>query len=226
MTNRPYTTVVLAMSADGKIADYQRTHPGFGSAVDLQHLETQVANADGVLMGASTLRAGGTAMRVQNADFIQQRQAKGQPQQPIQILASASAAIDAALPFFRQPIPRWLLTTSEGATLWEDRSEFERILVTSTDDQQSNWNNALSTIANLGIKRLAVLGGGEIVASLFAVDGIDELWLTVCPVILGGTRAPTPVDGMGFAADVAPRLQLLEAKPYQQEVFLHYRVVR
>ncbi|WP_071517017.1 RibD family protein [Geitlerinema sp. PCC 9228] len=226
MTKRPYTTVVLAMSADGKIADYQRSHPGFGSAADLQHLETQVAAADGVLMGASTLRAGGTAMRVMDANLIQQRQANGQPEQPVQILASASAAIDAALPFFRQPIPRWLLTTAEGATLWEGRSEFERILIGSTDDRQGNWHQSLRTIADAGIQHLAVLGGGELVASLFAIDGIDELWLTVCPVILGGTRAPTPVDGMGFAADVAPRLQLLEAKPYQQEVFLHYRVVR
>jgi 5-amino-6-(5-phosphoribosylamino)uracil reductase len=226
MTNRPYTTVVLAMSADGKIADYQRSHPGFGSAADLQHLETQVAAADGVLMGASTLRAGGTAMRVMDVNLIQQRQAKGQPEQPVQILASASAAIDSALPFFRQPIPRWLLTTSEGATLWEGRSEFERILVSSTEDNKTNWNDALSTIADLGIERLAVLGGGELVASLFAVDGIDEVWLTVCPVILGGTQSPTPVDGAGFAADVAPRLQLLAAKPHQQEVFLHYRVVR
>ncbi len=226
MTNRPYTTVVLAMSADGKIADYQRTHPGFGSAADLQHLETQVAAVDGVLMGASTLRAGGTAMRIQDTALMQQRQAQGQPEQPVQILASASAAIDPALPFFRQPIPRWLLTTSGGATLWEGRSEFEHILVSSTEDSKTNWNEALANIADLGIERLAVLGGGELVASLFAVDGIDELWLTVCPVILGGTQSPTPVDGMGFAADVAPRLQLLEAQPHQQEVFLHYRVVR
>ena len=53
---------------------------------------------------------------------------------------------------------------------------------------------------------------------------IDEIWLTICPLILGGQNSPTPADGEGFLSSVAPRLQLLEVKPVGQEVFLHYQV--
>jgi 5-amino-6-(5-phosphoribosylamino)uracil reductase len=62
-----------------------------------------------------------------------------------------------------------------------------------------------------------------LVASLLAADLIDEFWLTVCPLILGGITAPTPVDGAGFSAQLAKHLELLSVETIEQEVFLHYR---
>ena len=86
-----------------------------------------------------------------------------------------------------------------------------------------DWVAALQQMASLGLSRLAVLGGGQLVASLVAADLIDELWLTVCPLILGGATAPTPVEGEGFYPALAPRLELLSVQAIEQEVFLHYR---
>jgi 5-amino-6-(5-phosphoribosylamino)uracil reductase len=76
----------------------------------------------------------------------------------------------------------------------------------------------------LGVGRLAILGGGELVASLLKADLVDEFWLTICPLILGGTAAPTPVEGEGFFPQLAPRLELLGVEAIAQEVFLHYRL--
>jgi riboflavin biosynthesis pyrimidine reductase len=41
--HRPHTTVILAMSADGKIADVRRSPARFGSKTDIAHLEEQIA---------------------------------------------------------------------------------------------------------------------------------------------------------------------------------------
>jgi len=227
---RPHTIIVLAISADGKIADAQRSPPRFGSPTDKAHLEAQVAQADGVLFGAATLRAGGTAMKVVNPDLIQRRLDQGKPPQPVQIVCSRSAKIDPQLRFFRQVVPRWLLTTAAGAISWQERPEFEQVLVISQEnsanpfENQDDWIPVFEQLAELGLQRLAILGGGELIASLLAVDLVDELWLTICPLLLGGANAPTPVDGVGFAAEVAPRLELLSAQPIEQEVFLHYRL--
>ncbi len=57
-------------------------------------------------------------------------------------------------------------------------------------------------------------------------DMIDEFWLTICPLILGGSTAPTPVEGSGFFFELAPRLQLLEVHTVESEVFVHYRLQR
>lgn len=223
LLDRPDTTVVLAMSADGKIAgdDGQVT---FTSKADYAHLERQVAAADAVLVGAATLRAGRTAMRVQNSELIESRVQQGKPEQPAQIICTRSARLDPEMPFFRQSIPRWLLTTNAGAQDWEVPTQFDQVLVHETDEQSVDWEPALARLKELGIEKLAVLGGGEIVAALLAADLIDEIYLTVCPLLMGGSERPTLVGGPGFPVDEAPRLALLNLQQVDQELFLHYKV--
>ncbi|MBO1348253.1 MAG: RibD family protein [Hormoscilla sp. GUM202] len=233
--SKPHGTIVLAMSADGKISDVGRSPARFGSAADKAHLEKQIAMADGVLFGAGTLRAYGTTMPIANPKLLQQRESDGKPPQPVQILVSRSANIDSSLRFFQQPVPRWLLTTAAGAKHYHsDRyrpdvtnstgSEFEKIIIAKMGNQGIDWVEAFRQLAQLELKRLAILGGGELVASLLAADVIDELCLTVCPLILGGAAAPTPVEGAGLLS--AQHLQLLSVDTREQEVFLHYSIVR
>lgn len=223
MTNRPRTTVVLAMSADGKIADVLRSPARFGSAIDRRHLEEQVAAADAVLFGAATLRTYGTTLRVTAPDLQAQRQEYGQSPQPIQIVCSASGNLDPQLRFFQQPVPRWLLTTSAGKQPWQSSDQFARILVAQFDTK-AGWAQVFQQIYAAGVSQLAVLGGGELVASLVAADLIDEFSLTLCPLLLGGRTAPTPLGGAGFAEAIAPRLKLLSVRTIEQEVFLRYQV--
>ncbi|MCT7960706.1 RibD family protein [Laspinema sp. D1] len=226
MSDRPVTTVVLAMSADGKISDSLRSPLLFGSPADKNHLEQQVAAADAVITGAGTFRVKDKAMRVVDPNRINQREEAGKPPQPVQIVASASGNLPPHLPLFQQPVPRWLVTTPSGAEPWRNHSGFDKILVSETPSGGVDWHNAFQQIATLGIKKLAILGGGNLVASLLAEDLIDELWLTICPLLIGGTNAPTPLDGSGFTTQTAPRLELLEVKTIEAEVFLHYRLRR
>lgn len=224
--HRPHTTVVLAMSADGKITDFQRSPARFGSNTDRTHLEQQIAAADAVLLGAGTLRAYGTTMTISQPTLLKHRQQEGKPTQPIHIVTTHSGQINPEIRFFQQSIKRWLLTTTTGAQFWQDKPDFDQILVFTTPTEKIDLTAALRQLASLHITRLAVLGGGALVASMLESDLIDELWLTICPLILGGQTAPTPVDGQGFMSKLAPRLQLLEVKTIDQEVFLHYRLQR
>ncbi|MEM8719266.1 MAG: RibD family protein [Cyanobacteria bacterium P01_G01_bin.39] len=226
MNYRPHTTAILAMTADGKIADYQRTAARFGSIHDRTHLEQQVALVDGVLFGAATLRSYGTTMSVSNQILLQERRLRSQLPQPIQIVVSASGDLDPHWRFFQQPVPRWLLTVPSGAEKWRTQSGFERILIvhgTKENNSAINWGATFDQLQALGLHKLAILGGGELIASLLEVDLIDELWLTICPVIFGG-NAPTPVGGQGFIQSQGKKLQLQAVKQVEQEVFLHYFV--
>ncbi|NMG06980.1 RibD family protein [Brasilonema sp. UFV-L1] len=224
--HRPHTTVVLAMSADGKIADVRRSPARFGSKTDIAHLEEQIALADAVLFGAGTLRAYGTTLTISHPQLLQQRTQAGKPSQPVHILITHSANLNPEIRFFQQPVKRWLMTTTTGALFWKQRPEFEQILAFETPTAKVDIRAALQHLTTLGIKRLAVLGGGELVASMLELDLIDEFWLTICPLLIGGSTAPTPVEGRGFFAFVAPRLQLLEVVTVEQEVFVHYRLQR
>lgn len=231
MNNRPHTVAILAMSADGKISDRQRSPARFGSANDKYHLEQQVSLADGVIFGADTLRAYGTTMSVSAPELVRGRIERSQPAQPVQIVVSASANLDPAWRFFQQPVPRWLLTVPNRAQLWHNKAEFERILIIHgtkennlTNNLTIDWHATFTQLHSLGLNRLAILGGGELIASLLAVDLIDELWLTICPLLLGGKTSPTPVGGIGWLQSEGKQLELIETKQIEQELFLHYRV--
>ena len=232
--NKPQTTVVLAMTADGKITDRASSPARFGSKIDKLHLEKQISFVDAVIFGAGTLRSYGTTLPITNPKLLQARKKRSQPPQPIHIVCSASGKIAPQLRFFSQPVPRWLLTTATGAKFWQEKTEFERILISRDDrniqpmdDSQSiEWMAILAQLKQLGIDKLAILGGGNLVASLLAVDAVDEFYLTICPFILGGQNAPTPVEGKGWLQEQGRKLELISVKQIEREVFLHYKIIR
>jgi 5-amino-6-(5-phosphoribosylamino)uracil reductase len=82
---------------------------------------------------------------------------------------------------------------------------------------------------DLGVRVLLVEGGPTFNADLFARDAVDELFLTVGPVIVAGRDTITTVEGdRPYTRETVPRLQLLSAVPNEDtdEVYLRYRIRR
>lgn len=219
------TTLVLAMTADGKISDVQKSPPTFGSKQDYAHLEAQMALADVILVGSGTLNDGGETVLVANPELIQARILRNQTAQPTQIICSRTGKMDRELPFFSQLIDRWLITTKVGSTDWVDLDKFDRVLICETTEGDIDWDVVRVQLSELEIETICFLGGSALAASLFAANFIDELWLTICPVIYGGVDAPSPVSGIGFTPPLAPRLELLSVEKVEQEIFIHYKVL-
>lgn len=228
MKDKLKTTAILAMTADGKITDYHNSAARFGSSHDKVHLEKQVSLVDGVMFGANTLRAYGATLPVTNPALLEERKKRSQSPQPVQIVVSKSGNLNSEWRFFQQPIPRWLLTVSNGAKKWQNMPEFERILLAQSVESKDisvDWISTFTQLQQLGMHKLAILGGGELIASLIAKDLIDELWLTVCPIIFGGQTASTPVGGRGFLQSEGKKLSLIEVKQIKSELFLHYQIL-
>ncbi|MCP9786973.1 RibD family protein [Cyanobium sp. N5-Cardenillas] len=188
----PELRLVLAVSLDGRLAPADGGAAQLGGAGDRQVLEEALAWADAALVGAETLRRHGSTCLIHRPALVEDRRCQGRSPQPIAIAVSRSGRLPAALPFFRQPLVRWLLQAAPLPPA-APAPGFEHHL------PLQSWSQALETLGGLGLRRLVVLGGAQLAASLAAEDLLDELQLTVCPRLLGGVHGWLPVE-----AQVAP----------------------
>jgi len=212
---RPRLRLVLAISLDGRLAPAEGGAAQLGGPGDRRRLEEALAWADVVLMGAQTLRVHGCTCLIHAEDLLENRRRLGLPPQPPVVVWSRRGQISADLPFFRQPLERWLLAADEPANHPPAGAKgFLHIL------PFEDWPRALARLEALGVERVAVLGGAQLAAALVAARLLDELQLTVCPTLLGGPNLWLPADAW---SDPSMRWALME---YQQleggEQLLHY----
>ena len=117
------------------------------------------------------------------------------------------------------PVQKRLI--ENGAT-----SQFDRIIYAKTAGGEIDWIDAFQQLENYWYQTFGDSGRGK-TGSVCAGCRLGRRTLADgVPLILGGADAPTAVEGKGFLADLAPKLELLAVKQVGQEVFLHYRVDR
>jgi 5-amino-6-(5-phosphoribosylamino)uracil reductase len=221
------TTVVLAMTADGKISAVDPQAPRDSDEADQAHVEYQVSLADLILVGAGTIRAEGVSFTIRNPELLAARKVRGQSPQPITCVVSGSLDLSPDLPFLSQDIERWILTTRTGLERNSDATTLQKLAeLIDLGDTDLDWDRAYSLMAERGINKVVALGGGSLTAALAKVGRIDDWWLTIWPVIYGGKDAPSPVEGEGFVPNAAPHLQLVETRQIGSELFLHYRTLK
>ena len=221
------TTVVLAMTADGKISPVDPNVPGYSDADDQAHLEYQFSLADLVLVGAGTIRAEGVTFTIRNPELLAARKVRGQPPQPITCVVSGSLDLSLDLPFLTQDIERWIFTTRTGLERNSDATALQKLAeLIDLGNTDLDWERAYTLMAERGIHKIVALGGGSLTASLAQAGRIDDWWLTIWPVMYGGKHALSPVEGEGFVANAIPHLQLVETRQIGSELFLHYRTLK
>ena len=217
------------MTADGKIATANRAASSFGSPKDKEHLLELRATADAVMAGARTVDANPVTLGPGPARFRRLRLKRGLAEYNLRIVVSREGSVNpAARIFARRFSPLIILTTRRAG------AQRIRTLQTLADEvricgsREIDWSRTLRWLKEeWKVNRLLCEGGGELNWALFHADLVDELHLTVCPVIFGGARAPTIAEGAGFPVlGEATRLELASARRQGDEMFLVYRALR
>ena len=108
---------MLASSLDGRLAPAGGGAAQLGGAGDRAVLEASLAWADGCLIGARTLRVHGTTCLIREPGLLARRATQGRSPQPLAVVVSRSGHLAPTLPFFSQPLRRWLLQAAGPAPL-------------------------------------------------------------------------------------------------------------
>jgi len=218
--NRPFVFINMAMSADGKIASTNGTVSSFGSRTDHARLLELRTKADAILTGAGTLNA---------QPDITLGPSNKEKKLPIRVIVSGQGHVSPKHKLFQTTGAPIVVLTSQGISrrrLKELETVADTVLVCGTNSV--NFKKALHFLSKkYNSKRILCEGGGKLNDSLFRAGLVDEVNLTICPLILGGKDAPTIADGTGFKRLTdAAQFKLHSRKEVDNEMFLTYRAVR
>jgi riboflavin-specific deaminase-like protein len=217
-----------AVSLDGKLALENRSVIQFSSARDRRFVFQLRAEADAVLCGAETVESFSIDLAAGSPACVKKRLRLGLSPEPLRILVSDDGDILPEARVFKKPVsPIIVLTTVAAAKRCAERLS-GLATVKGFGNRTVDFARAFRWLREQwGIKRLLCEGGGETNAALIRAGVIDEMHVTVCPLVLCGKHAMTLCDGEGFSnLEQATRLKLKAVKQVNGELFLTYEVLR
>ncbi len=206
----------LATSIDGKIASNDRSFFPIGTPYDRKHMVKLRSRCDAILIGASTLRC-----------FKKPSLASKSQKQPINIILSKNLdGISFDWPFFQSSLIRRLFFVDKQIPknkLRHLRKFAEVYVLKKPTAKQPIAVQIVDTLTSLGVKRLLIEGGGNVMWHFVRHHLIDEYHVTLTPKLIGGETAPTLVDGEGFATKNILSLRLHQCRRLRNELYLTYR---
>ncbi len=181
-TGRPYVTLTYAQSLDGAIA----ARPGHPLALSCRESQTIThllrANHDAILVGIGTVLADNPSLTV--------RLVAGKSPQPVILDSRLRFPLFAKLLRQKALFP-WIFTSTEAEaerqTVLEDRGA--RVFrLSSGDNGGIDIQTVLQRLGEMGINSVMVEGGAQVITSFLGFRAVDQLIVTIAPVLVGGVR--------------------------------------
>ena len=205
------------MSLDGKLGTSAREHVDIGSATDRAQMSHLRAKVDAVLVGGQTFRNWPFPL-IEDASVV--RRERLQPM--LNVVLTRSGRGPRTGPFFEDPRTNVVILAGEAADLsgFPDEADVHR----APGEPTAEWALALLE-REYEVENLLIEAGGDLIFQCVETGRVDELYVTVCPWLIGGADAPSIADGVGFTPETMRSLRLLDHRVEGDEVFLHYAVL-
>jgi riboflavin biosynthesis pyrimidine reductase len=213
----------MIVSLDGA-ATQDGKSGGLGGAGDRAVFNLMRETADVILMGASTVRVEDYSGVGLSASQRQARQRRGQSEVPPIAIVTASAQLDPDAKIFTRTAVRPLILTTAD-TVGDARRRLGAVAdvldASGADPTRADLARALQILAERKLLRVLTEGGPHLLGLLIEEDLLDELCLTIAPVLVGG-GARRIASGVGQARTRMRVSHLLT----DDEGYLYTRYVR
>jgi 2,5-diamino-6-(ribosylamino)-4(3H)-pyrimidinone 5'-phosphate reductase len=182
---RPAVWVNCAASADGRLAYAGGRRARLSSPEDLRRVQQLRANADAILVGVGTVVNDDPSLRV-HWDLLDQPEGKS----PTRIVVDSTGRTPEGARVLDGEIPT-IVATSERC-----RRTFPPHVQTVVAGRTSvDLADLFVRLHGLGLRRLMVEGGAEILSSVLRGGLFDRLTIYYAPLVIGGETAPPVVRG-------------------------------
>jgi riboflavin-specific deaminase-like protein len=211
---RPFVFVNMVASVDGR-AQVNGRAAELGEDADLEMLLELRVLADAVLIGPGTLRAEGYGRLVGSEERRAYRESLGLRPDPVAVILSRSFELRWDAGLFADPAQPVLVYTESDLDAPETAAPLE---ISRLED--CTPEAMLADLRSRGVAALLSEGGPTLNSALLEADAVDELFLTIAPVITGDPAALRIVEGDGLSRTLRARpVWVLRA---HGELFLRY----
>lgn len=217
--DRPYVFVNMVASVDGATVIDGVTEQ-LGSPGDRHIFFLLRSLADGILVGAETVRAEGYGPPRVRAEFAEGRVARGQPPVPRIAVVTRSLRLDWSSALFTTDSSRPFVLAPADAN--DERLDEARAVadVIAVGETELDLSAALAGLADRGIAALLCEGGPTLNGALLTHGLIDELCLTLSPSLVAGGGGSRIMGSAGVPQVVG--LELASVLSEEGSLFLRY----
>ncbi len=184
-------TNIMAVSVDGKIASHaeesttERKKKGLVCATDFMRLKSEVAKCDCVFIGSKSIAVETGAFRV--------GMLKKNATEPEWIVFTKSGDVSFSHPFWAQKnIPKALFHVTDFRIDMEPKLEISELQLTHEKIffYKGNISGLIQYLISQKKSKFALLGGGKLNAAFWEQHLVNNLKLTISPLLLGKFDLP------------------------------------
>jgi riboflavin biosynthesis pyrimidine reductase len=213
----PLLRMNFVMSLDGAVTLDGRSG-GLGDPADRLAMAVMRTLADVVLVGAGTVRVEGYGGLSLGAQDVAWRREHGLPDEPRIAVVTSALDLDPAHPFFAQATTRPIVVTHEASDPARRAAlaEVAEVLVCGADRVDAALMR--SALAGFGLPQVLCEGGPHLFGTLVEADAVDELCLSLSPLLVAGRAGRIAVS----ARQQAREMRLVHALPAGDLLLLRY----
>ncbi len=190
--DRPYVAIVSGATIDGKISLGRNVSAKECMPLpeDVQkYLHSIRAKFDAIMVGCNTIRTDNPHLTV--------RLCEGK--NPIRVIPCTKLDLPLTSNIFKKDAHTIIATTEEAPKEKVEEIKSLGVDVLYVGKEKVEIGRLLGLLWKRGIKSLLVEGGSRLNWELIKLKVVDEIVLFIHPLIFGGERAPSLVEGEGFS---------------------------
>lgn len=184
--DRPFVTVKLAATLDGRIATAKGESRWISSPAAREFVHRLRATQDAILVGSGTILADDPELSARRGGRVVHR--------PVRVVVDSRLRTPLAAKVVRgaKLSPTWILCASGAAAARRRRLEASgvRVIPIRRRGTRLDLGRACVTLAREGLTTVLCEGGGRLAAGLLRAELADELHWIVAPKLLGAEARP------------------------------------